>query len=147
MHQRQFPAERLVVARQFRCLLFQRLEFGTHRFVVGAKLRKRVAQAEIVTVFLLQGLQRGANGLNQVAEGILDVVERGDPTVGVDQQVTQSLVALAKAGAEIRKCPLVVLCGAVRAPLIGGWGHRERRGCNALTPEKIGDRTHGMPHS
>jgi hypothetical protein len=36
---------------------------------------------------LFQRLQRGADGLDEVAEGVFEVVERADPTVGIDQQV------------------------------------------------------------
>jgi len=79
--------------------------------VADAKLRQRVAQADILGFLLFQRLQRRADGLDQVAEGVLEVVERADPTIGIDQQVAQRLVFLANAGADVRQCRLAGLFG------------------------------------
>jgi hypothetical protein len=75
---------------------------------------------------LFQRLQRGANGLDQVAEGVFEVVERTDPTIGIDQQVAQRLVLLTDAGADVGQCRLAGLFDAGWARL-GGRGHRKRR--------------------
>jgi hypothetical protein len=127
LRQLQCLAQRLVVSPQFRRPLFGRVEIGAHRFVICAELGERVAQAGVVGLFLLQRVQRGADGPDELAEGILDVVERGDLTAGVDQQVAQRLVAPAEACAESGKCRLVVPCVAVCAVLIGRCGDRKRR--------------------
>src|SRR5262245_60176612 len=147
LRQRQFPAKRLIVAFRFRRSFLEHLAFGARRVVPGANFGERVAQADIVGLLLLERTQRNADGLDKVAEGILDVVERGDPAIGVNQQIAQGLVALADAGTEIGKCRLVVLCGATRSLPRWRCGHREscRRGWNTLAPEKTGDGTHGNP--
>jgi hypothetical protein len=121
--------------------------FAAQRFMARTKLRQHVAQPGVVGFFLLERPQRNTDGIDQVAEGAFDVVERGDPALGVDQQVAQRLVALADAGTEIGKRRRAVRRRAVRAGLLGGCGHRKGcgRGCSALTPEKIRDGTHGIP--
>src|SRR5262249_14351952 len=121
LRQRQFPAQLLAHAFQFRRPLFERAEFGAHALVAGAKLRQRVAQADIVGFLLFQRLQRGADGLDQVAEGVLEVVERADPTIGIDQQVAQRLVLLTDAGADVGQSRLARLFDAGWARLGGRW--------------------------
>src|SRR5262245_14325807 len=86
LRQRQFPAHLLARASEFGRPLFQRADvgalaqFGAHALLAGAKLRQRIAQADIVALFLFQRLQRRADGLDQVAEGIFEIIERADPT-------------------------------------------------------------------
>ena len=111
LRQRQFPAQLLAHAFQFGRPLFERAEFGAHALVAGAKLRQRVAQANIVGFLLFQRLQRRADGLDQVAEGVFEVVERADPAIGIDQQVAQRLVLLAEAGADVGQCRLAGFFG------------------------------------
>ena len=82
-----------------------------HGLVTGAKLCQRSAQADIVGLLLFQRLQRRADGLDEVAEGIFEIIERADPTVGIDQQVAQRLVLLADAGADIGQGRLAGLFG------------------------------------
>jgi len=57
-------------------------------------------------------VQRRADGLDEVAEGVFEVVERADTTVGIDQQVAQRLVLLTNTGADIGQCRLAGLFGA-----------------------------------
>ena len=101
LHQRQFPTQLLARAFQFRRSLFEHAEFAAHALVAGAKLRQRVAQAHIVALLVFQRLQRRADGLDQVVEGIFEIIERADPTVGINQQVAQRLVLFANAGADV----------------------------------------------
>jgi hypothetical protein len=61
---------------------------------------------------VFQRLQRRADGLDEVAEGIFEIIERADPTVGIDQQVAQRLVLLADAGADIGQGRLAGLFGS-----------------------------------
>jgi hypothetical protein len=140
--------KRLIVAFRFRRSFLKRLALATRRVVPGANFGERVAQADIVGFFLLERSQRDADGLDEIAKGVLHVVERSDPAIGVDQQIAKGLVALADAGTEIGKCRLVVLCGAARSLLRRWRGRRENRGygSSALAPEKTGNRTHGNPH-
>ena len=126
LRQRQFPAQLLARAFQFRRPLFERAEFAAHALMAAAKLRQRVAQAHIVGLFLFQRLQCGTDGLDQVAEGVFEVVERTDPTIGIDQQVAQRLVLLTDAGADVGQSRLARLFDTGWARL-GGRGHRKRR--------------------
>ena len=112
LHQRQFPPQLLARAFQFRRPLFEHTEFAAHGLVTGAKLCQRSAQADIVGLFLFQRVQRRADGLDEVAEGVFEVVERADTTVGIDQQVAQRLVLLTNTGADIGQCRLAGLFGA-----------------------------------
>ena len=111
LRQRQFAAQLFARAFQFRCPLLERAEFAAHALVAGAKLRQRIAQANIVALLVFQRLQRRADALDEVAEGIFEIIERADPTVGIDQQVAQRLVLLADAGADIRQGRLAGLFG------------------------------------
>ena len=88
-----------LVARRFCRPFLKRLAVGAHRFVARTKLGERAAQADIVGCFPLQRPQHGADGLEEVAEGIFDIVERSDPTAGVGQQVPHSRIVGADAGA------------------------------------------------
>lgn len=113
-----------------------------------AQLCQRVAQGDVVGLLLLQRLQRGVDGLDEVAEGLLEVVERREPTVGVEQEVAQRLVVLADPGADVGKCLLAVVFGADQALLLTGRAHLDGRwsGWNALTHKKIRNVTHGHSH-
>jgi len=51
------------------------------------------------------------DGLDEVAEGFFEIIERADPTVGIDQQIAQRLVLLADAGADVGQCRLARLFG------------------------------------
>ena len=100
-----------------------------------AQLCQRVAQGDVVGLLLLQRLQRGVDGLDEIAEGLFEVVERREPTVGVEQEVAQRLVVLADPGADVGKCLLAVVFGADQALLLTGRAHLDGRwsGWNALT--------------
>ena len=143
LRQCQFPAQRLVVARRFCRSLLKGLAVGTHRFVAHAKLDERVAQADIVGCFLLQCAQHRADRLYEVAEGIFDIVERSDPTAGVDQQVPHRLIVGADAGAKFGKCRIAARFGATRI-LPDGRRRRISRadGRNAFACKKAGNRAH-----
>jgi hypothetical protein len=104
LRRRQFMAKRVVVARRFCGPFLKRLAVRTHRFVARAKPGERAAQADIVGYFLLQRPQHGADGLDDVAEGIFDIVERSDPTAGVGQQIPQRLIVGADARAKFGRC-------------------------------------------
>ena len=69
--------------------------------MAGAKLRQRIAQADIVGFLLFQSQQRRADRLDEVAEGVFEIIECADPPVGIDQQVAQRLVLLADPGADV----------------------------------------------
>ena len=87
LRQAQLPAKLLARVRQFRRALFERAVVAAHGLVAGAKLGERVAQADIIGFFLLERMQRRANWLHEVAEGFLEIVERADATIGIDQQI------------------------------------------------------------
>src|SRR5262245_62720141 len=71
LRQRQFPAKRLIVAFRFRRSFLEHLAFGARRVVPGANFGKRIAQADIVGLLLLERTQRNADGLDKVAEGMV----------------------------------------------------------------------------
>jgi hypothetical protein len=87
LRQAQVPAKLLARVRQFRRALFERAVVAVHGLVAGAKLGERVAQANIVGFFLLERIQRPADGLHEVAEGLLEIVERANAAIGIDQQI------------------------------------------------------------
>jgi hypothetical protein len=88
-------------------------------------------------------VQRRADGLDEIAEGVFEVVERANAAVGINQKVSQCLVVLTDAVANVSECGLGAVFGGSRARLSGRW--RCKRRCSALTRKKIGDRTHGIP--
>ena len=147
LRQCQFAANLFARAFQFRRPFFERAVVAAQAVMAGAKLRECVAQADVLGLFLLEGLQRGTDRLDETAESRFQVVERADATVGIDQQIAQRLVVLAYARTDVGQ-GFADLFGAARAGL-GGRRHRIRcgGGSNAFTPKKIGDRTHGMPHN
>jgi hypothetical protein len=59
-------------------------------------------------------VQRRTDGLDEVPEGFLEIVERADATIGVDQKVAQRLVVFTDAGANIGKGRLAALFSAAR---------------------------------
>jgi hypothetical protein len=87
LRQAQLPAQLLAGVFQFRRPLFERTVVAAHGLVAGAKLGECVTQAEIVGFFLLERIQRRADGLHEVAEGLLEIVERANATIGIDQQI------------------------------------------------------------
>ena len=85
LRQAQLPAKLLPGVFQFRRALFQRAVVAAHGVVTGAKLGKHVAQAEIIGFFLFERMQCRTDGLYEAAEGLLEIVERADATIGIDQ--------------------------------------------------------------
>src|SRR5262245_18628301 len=87
LHQAQLPAKLLPGVFQFRRALSERAVVAAHGVVTGAKLGKHVAQAEIIGFFLFERMQCRPDGLHEVAEGLLEIVERADATIGIDQRL------------------------------------------------------------
>jgi hypothetical protein len=148
LHQGQFAVKHFARTFQFRRPFFECAVVTAQAVMTGTKLRERVAQPEVLGLFLFERVQRGADGLDETAEGHFQIVERADAAVGIDQQIAQRLVVLAHARTDVGEGRFADLFGTARAGL-GGRRHRIRYGggCNAFTPKKIGDRTHGMPHN
>ena len=112
LHQCQVAAKLFARAFQFRRPFFDCAVVAAQAVVAGAKIRERVAQPEILGLFLLERLQRGADGLDETAESRFEIVERADATVGIDQQIAQRLVVLAYARADVGESRFVDFFGA-----------------------------------
>src|SRR5262249_58074800 len=117
----QLPAQ--VLARGFKVgrTFLEPAVFVAQALVTAAEFCERIAQAEILGLFLLERAQRGADRLDEVPEGFLEIVERADTTIGIDQKVAQRLVVFTDAGANIGKGRLA---GALRRAPVKFWRSR-----------------------
>jgi hypothetical protein len=97
---------------QFRRSFVECAVVAAQAVMPGAKLREHIAQPEILGLFLLERLQRGADRLDQTSEGCSQIVERTDATVGIDQQIAQRLVVLAYARTDVGEGRFADLFGA-----------------------------------
>ena len=141
----QFSTEPLVFAFQFGRCFFKPLKVRAQRLVAGADRRERAPGARIVGAFLLQRGQDIAERFDQLAEGVLEAVDRVELMAGVDQQVSQHLVVDTDACANLREsAPCCYVCRKVR---VGLFSRQLRRWMSvqlgARKRKEVGDRTHG----
>jgi hypothetical protein len=92
LHDLQFVAQPLDLRLACHAAATEIVEFAAQRLVAGAHVGQRAAQADVVGFFLLQCAQRLVDRVDQLAEGILEVVEGADLAAGVDQKVAENLV-------------------------------------------------------
>ena len=94
-------AEPLTFGFMGRGALAEAVELGAQRLVALAHLVEGAAQADVFGLFLLEGAQRLADRVDQLAEGVLQVVERADPAAGIHKKLAENFVLAADAGAHI----------------------------------------------
>jgi hypothetical protein len=142
---RQFEvlAQPLVLGFEQGGLFLDRIELRAKRVGGGAALRKLAVEAQILRLFLLERPQRVIEGIDDLLEGDLELVELIDLAAGVEQEVAERLVFLTDAGTHvggrfrldfaldvIEGAPVAI---AVGAPMAAG---------PAFTAKKLGQLTH-----
>jgi hypothetical protein len=99
------------VAVQFARSLFERGKFAMQAVVADAQLRKRAAQFAVFDALLVKLADCCVDRFGQAAEGLLNVAYRADSMPGVDQQIAQLLVVLAKTGADVGESQFASVLG------------------------------------
>ena len=81
--------------------------------MVRPQLGQRGAQARIVEFRLFERAEQVVQRIDQLAEGLLQFVERAELQPGVDQQISQRFVIAADALADIGESRLAVVVGTI----------------------------------